>query len=130
VSAPTFPDFWNVLGLEVVSTDAREIVVASRVPDWVVTPFATVHGGALAMIFDTVLAMAIVRQLERPEDRVATHQLSVSYASFTTERELRCHARVASLTRTVGVAEGELVERGGKLVAKALGTFGVRRTGA
>ena len=130
MNPPAFPDFWKVLGLDIVSADDRELVVDSHVPDWIVTPFTTVHGGALAMIFDTVLAMAIARRLESPDDRVATHQLAVSYAAFTTERHLRCHARVASLTRTVGVAEGELVELGGKLVAKALGTFGVRRTGA
>jgi serine/threonine-protein kinase len=40
---------------------------------------------------------------------------------------LRCHAKLASLTRTVAVAEGDVRDESDRLVAKALGTFGVRR---
>ena len=98
-----------------------------RCPDWTISPFGTVHGGALAMCFDTALAVAIARRLDGPEDRIATHQLSVSYAAFTTDRTLRCHARLVSLARTVAVAEGELRDQTGRLIAKALGTFGVLR---
>jgi uncharacterized protein (TIGR00369 family) len=122
------PDFWQMLGLAVVDVgdddDARFEVTC---PDWVMSPFGTVHGGALSMIFDTTLAVAIARRLSPPEDRIATHQLTVSYASFTSERRLACRTRIVSLARTVAVAEGEILEPGGKLVAKALGTFGVRR---
>jgi acyl-coenzyme A thioesterase PaaI-like protein len=40
---------------------------------------------------------------------------------------LRCHARIVSLGRTVAVAEGEIRDATETVVAKALGTFGVRR---
>ena len=122
-----FPDFWRALGLAIVSAGDDEAVLEMTCPDWVMSPFGTVHGGALSMLFDTALAVAIARRVCGPEDRIATHQLSVSYASFTTERVLRCHARLVSLTRTVAVAEGEVRDGAGTLVAKALGTFGVRR---
>ena len=80
----------------------------------------------IATLFDTGLAVAIARRLD-PEDRVATHNLNVTYVAFTRERSLRCQARVVSLRRTVAVADGEVVAADGTLVAKALGTFGVRR---
>ena len=122
-----FPDFWRALGLAIVSTGDDEAVLEMTCPDWVMSPFGTVHGGALSMLFDTALAVAIAGRLAGPEDRIATHQLSVSYAAFTTDRVLRCHARLVSLTRTVAVAAGEVRDGTGTLVAKALGTFGVRR---
>jgi len=122
-----FPDFWHAIGLRIVSTEAREVVLEMDVPDWLMSPFGAVHGGAVAMLLDTALAMAIHRELDGPNDRVATHQLAVTYVSFATERPLRCHARRVSLSRTVAVAEGEVQAPGGTLVAKALGTFAVRR---
>ena len=68
----------------------------------------------------------IARHLE-PADRIATHNLNVTYVAFTRDRVLRCHARVVSLRRTVATAEGEVIAGDGVLVAKALGTFGLRR---
>jgi uncharacterized protein (TIGR00369 family) len=120
-------DFWQALGIRIVSTGDDEAVVEMDAPEWTVSPFGAVHGGAVAMLFDTALPVAIARRLAGPEDRIATHQLSVSFAAFTTERRLTCRSRVVSLTRTVAVAEGEVRDSTGKLVAKALGTFGVRR---
>ena len=122
-----YPDFWVALGLTIASTGDDEAVVEMRAPDWAISPFGTVHGGAISMFCDTALAVAIARRLAGPEDRIATHQLTISYASFTTDRVLRCHAKLASLTRTVAVAEGEVRDDSDRLVAKALGTFGVRR---
>jgi len=121
------PDFWRALGLTIVETGEDTAVLEMASPDWAMSPFGTVHGGAISMFCDTALAVAIARRLDGPEDRIATHQLSVSYAAFTTERVLRCHARVVSLTRTVAVADGEVRDATGRLIAKALGSFGIRR---
>jgi uncharacterized protein (TIGR00369 family) len=127
VIEPAYPQFWMTLGLVVVTREPGETIVDVEVPDRMMSPFGAVHGGALAMVFDTVLAVAVASGLESLEDRVATHQLSVSYAAFTRERRLRCTARTSSLRRTVAVAEGEIHDSTGTLIAKALGTFGVRR---
>ncbi len=99
-------------------------------PDWAISPFGTVHGGAISMFCDTALAVAIARRVSGPGDRIATHQLTVSYAAFTRDRLLRCRARIVSLARTVAVAEGDVQDASGTIVAKALGTFGVRRGAA
>lgn len=120
------PGFWKVLGFAIEQADETQAVLRMDVPDALLSPFGTVHGGVIATLFDTGLAVAIARRLE-PEDRIATHNLNVTYVAFTRDRVLRCRARVVSLGRTVGVAEGEVTAADGALVAKALGTFGVRR---
>jgi len=120
------PGFWNLLGFTIECADEAEAVLRMDVPETLLSPFGTVHGGVIATLFDTGLAVAIARRLE-PEDRIATHNLNVTYVAFTRDRVLRCRARVVSLRRTVAVAEGEVAVADGTLVAKALGTFGVRR---
>ncbi len=121
------PEFWKAFGLCIASVNDGEATLEMDVPDWAMSPFGAVHGGAISMFFDTALAVAIVSRLSGPADRVATHHLSVSYASFTGERRLIARTRVVSLTRTVAIADGEVCDASGKLIAKAVGTFGVRR---
>lgn len=121
------PDFWKALGLSIETGEGSEAVVRMDVPDALMSPFGTVHGGIIATLFDTGLAVAVARHLDPPGDRVATLDLHVSFVSFTRARVLRCHARLVSLRRRIAVAEGEVVADDGTLVAKALGTFDVKR---
>jgi len=116
----------RVLGLAIDHADEEEAVLRMDVPETLLTPFGTVHGGVIAVLFDTALAVAIARRLPAP-NRIATHNLNVSYVAFARDRLLRCRAWVVSLRTTVALAEGEVRDGAGRLVAKALGTFGVRR---
>jgi uncharacterized protein (TIGR00369 family) len=122
----SLPPFMTLLGLGIERADEHEAVVRMDVPDALMSPFGAVHGGAIAALFDTGLAMAIARRLAAT-DRIATHNLNVTYVAFSREPLLRCRARVVSLRKAVAVAEGEVVTEAGTLVAKAIGTFGVRR---
>jgi uncharacterized protein (TIGR00369 family) len=122
----SLPPFMTLLGFGIERADEHEAVVRMDVPDALMSPFGAVHGGAIAALFDTGLAMAIARRLAAA-DRIATHNLNVTYVAFSRETLLRCRARVVSLRKAVAVAEGEVVTEAGTLVAKAIGTFGVRR---
>ncbi len=121
------PAFMDALGFEIERSEKDGIVLRMAVPDDLMSPFGQVHGGAIAALFDTGLAVAVHRHLAL-EDRVATHSLSISYVAFSAEQLLRCHARVVRVANAVATAEGEVMTGSGKLVAKALGTFGVRRS--
>jgi uncharacterized protein (TIGR00369 family) len=120
------PDFMRALGLSIESTDEDGAIMRMDVPADLMSPFGAVHGGVVATLLDTALAVAIHRRLE-PGDRIATHNLNVTYVAFSRERVLRCRTRVVSLRTAVAHAEGEVVTEGGLLIAKGLGTFGVRR---
>lgn len=123
------PEFMAALGMSIERADEREAVVGLDVPEALMSPFGQVLGGLVAALFDTALAVAIARHLE-PADRIATYNLNVTYVAFSRERRLLCRARLVSLRRSVAVAEGEVSDTSGALVAKALGTFGVRRARA
>jgi uncharacterized protein (TIGR00369 family) len=120
------PDFMRALGLAIERADEAEAVLRMDVPADLMSPFGAVHGGIVAALLDTALAVAIHRQVE-PGTRIATHNLNVSYIAFSRERVLLCRTRVVSLRTAVAHAEGEVVTESGTLVAKALGTFGIRR---
>jgi len=120
------PGFIEAFGMTIEHADADEAVVRMDVPDMLMSPFGAVTGGAVATLFDTALAIAINCRLE-PSGRIATHNLNVTYVAFSREQRLLCRARVVSLRKVVAVAEGEVTRADGTLVAKALGTFGVRR---
>lgn len=117
--------FWELLGIGIEAASPDEAVLRMDVPDALMSPFGAVLGGVIATLFDTALAIAVARQVT-PEHRIATHNLNVTYVAFSRERQLRCRARVVSLRRSVAVAEGEVTTGDGTLIAKALGTFGVR----
>jgi acyl-CoA thioesterase len=118
--------FWQVLGLSIERTSADEAVLRMDVPEALLSPWGQVHGGVLATLIDTGMAVAVAHRVDS-EDRIATHNLNVSYVAFADDRVLRCRARVLSLRRTVAIAEAEVVTAGGTLVAKAVATFGLRR---
>ena len=120
------PRFMEVLGLTVERADAEEVRVRMDVPDALMSPFGAVHGGFVAALLDTTFGVALHRRLE-PADRIATHSLNVAYVAFSREQLLFCRARVVSLRKAVAIVEGEVSTGDGTLVAKALGTFGVRR---
>jgi len=123
------PAFMQALGIAVERGDADEAVVRMDVPDALMSPFGQVLGGMVVALCDTALGVAVARRLE-PADRIATHNLNVTYVAFSRERRLVCRARVVSLRRAVAVAEGAVTAGDGALLAKVIGTFGVRRHAA
>jgi len=86
------PGFWELLGFAIEHADESGAVLRMDVPEALLSPFGTVHGGVIATLFDTGLAVAIARRLD-PEDRIATHNLNVTYVAFTRDRVLRCRAQ-------------------------------------
>ena len=120
------PGLWGVFGITIERADETGVVLRMDVPDSLMSPFGQVFGGAVAALFDTGLAVAIARQVGA-DDRIATLNLNVGYTNFTNSRVLHCATRVLSLRRTVAIVEGEITDDSGTMVAKAVGTFAVRR---
>src|SRR5438445_737682 len=110
--------------------DYRAVTRVRRLDDaYVLQPGETIHAitrERLHLPPDTGFGIALHRRLDAA-DRIATHSLNVTYVAFSREQLLICRTRVVSLRKAVAVVEGEVTTGDGTLVAKALGTFGVRR---
>ncbi len=86
-----------------------------------------VHGGVLFTLLDSALGRSILSAL--PEGRgCATVEIKVNY--FRPIQAGRVTARVVlrDLTRSLGYAEGEVVNEQGKVLARASGTFFLTET--
>jgi len=88
------PGFMELLGLTIERADAEEALVRMDVPAALMSPFGAVHGGFIAALLDTSLGIALQRRLG-PADRIATHNLNVTYVAFSREQLLFCRTRRA-----------------------------------
>lgn len=85
-----------------------------------------VHGGVLAALADTALAMAIFTRLP-PAAWISTVEMKINYLAPHQRGRLRADARVLRQGKRLAVGEVEIRNSAGKLVAKSLLTYSIRR---
>ena len=80
------------------------------------------HGGVLFTLLDTALGRSILNHL--PAGRgCATVEIKVNYFRPVQRGRITARARMRELTRSLGYAEGEVLNEEGKVLARASGTF-------
>lgn len=84
-----------------------------------------VHGGALAALLDTALGCAVISTLEAGWG-MATTSLAVQFLRGSQGGELRAQGRVVRRGGAVAFAAGEILDRHGRTVATAQGTWSLR----
>jgi len=80
------------------------------------------HGGAIASLIDTAVALAIAGVSE-PGDRFTTVELKVNYLSPIRTGRAIADARLIKTGRRIIVADCDVSDSSGKLAAKALVTY-------
>jgi len=103
-------------GRTVVSLDVRHELTNS----WEVA-----HGAVVMALLDTSMGMA-ARSANRHAHGVMTVDISVNFLSGGSGK-LTAEGRVLRSGRSLVFCEGEVRDEAGELVAKALGTFKLRR---
>ena len=81
-----------------------------------------IHGGVLATLADTALAMAIFTRLPE-QTRISTVEMKINYLAPHKRGRLRAEARVLHQGKRLAMGEVEIRNPMGKLVAKSLLTF-------
>lgn len=116
----------NHFGFRLVRAQRGRAVFRMRVLELHKQVHRVVHGGVVAMLADTAGGFASF--LAAPEgSRVATIEMKINFMEAVADGEIQADARVLRLGRTTSVVDCEVTDRKGKLVAKALMTFSVRR---
>src|SRR5215213_8979869 len=80
------------------------------------------HGGAMASLIDTAVAMAIV-SVSEPEDRFTTVELKINYLAAVRDGRVTADARIIRDGRRIIVAECDAFDSNGRLAAKGLLTY-------
>jgi uncharacterized protein (TIGR00369 family) len=80
------------------------------------------HGGSIAAVIDSAMALAIMPMLAENE-RTTTVDLTIHYLRPLTEGTARASARVVRAGKRVITVSADLVDHQGKLAATAISTY-------
>ncbi len=117
--------YWHLLGIELV--EVKEGLARVRMPfrPELQQGYGAMHGGALASLADSSMAVALISLVE-PGQRVYTVEMKVNYLSAVLGGQVVAEARIVQKGRSLAVGETHIRDEGGMLVAVGLATFAIR----
>ncbi len=119
----------KLLGFELEAAEAGRAVLRMRVRPRHKQIHGVVHGGILAALADTAGGLATYLMLPRGT-RLATVEIKINYLEPVDQGTIRAEAHVLRKGRNFAVVDCEVLDRTGRLAAKALMTFSVGPTDA
>jgi acyl-CoA thioesterase len=114
--------FPRLLGIEIDSMENGTARLGVEVTEKLLQLAGIMHGGAIATLIDTAVAMAIVSASE-PNSKFTTVELKVNYLRPLKEGRVVAEARLIQNGRRIIVAECDVFDAQGKLSAKGLLTY-------
>jgi uncharacterized protein (TIGR00369 family) len=114
--------FAKLLGIEIESIEPGHAVLTMEIREELKRNGGIAHGGAIATLIDSAMAMAIVPLL-REGERTTTVDLTIHYLRPLSERSARASARVVRAGRRIITVSAELFDADEKLAATALSTY-------
>ena len=113
----------RLLGIEIVSLERGEAVLALDVRPELTRMAGILHGGALASLMDSASAFAVLTVIE-PGAHTVTVDLTLHFLRPVSEGRVEARARVVRAGRRVVTVSMEAAAAAtGKLVASALTTY-------
>ena len=114
--------FPRLLGIEIDSIEPGCARLSVEVTEQLRQLAGVMHGGAIATLIDTAVAMAIVGASE-PHARFTTVELKVNYLRPLKAGRVVAEARLLQDGRRIVVADCDVFDAQGKLAAKGLLTY-------
>ena len=114
--------FAKLLGIEVDSVEPGHAVLSMQLRHEHMRNNAIAHGGVIATLIDSAMAIAIMALLEENE-RTVTVDLTIHYLRPVPEGSAKASARVVRAGRRVVTVSAELFDGQGKLAATAISTY-------
>ncbi len=114
--------FAKLLGIEVDSVEPGHAVLSMKLRDDLMRNNGIAHGGAIATLIDSAMAIAIMAELAEGE-RTVTVDLTIHYLRPISEGTARASARVVRAGKRVITVSAELFDHNEKLSATAISTY-------
>jgi len=115
------PPVAKLIGIEVKRIEGGESLMWMDVEERHSNPMGTVHGGILCDIADAAMGTAFFSTLEVGES-FTTLELKINFLRPFWTGRITARGRVVQRGRTVGMAECDLEDEQGRLIAKASST--------
>ena len=114
--------FAKLLGIEIDSVEPGHAVLSMTLRPEHMRNDAIAHGGVIATLIDSSMAIAIMAMLAEKEHTV-TVDLTIHYLRPVAEGLARASSRVVRAGRRVITVSAELFDAEGKLAATAISTY-------
>ncbi|MBP1697611.1 MAG: thioesterase superfamily protein [Deltaproteobacteria bacterium] len=118
--------YYQLLGMEIMEIKEGESKIQMPFKQGLTHPYRIVHGGAIASLADSGVAMALISLVE-PKDRIATIEFKINFFAPVSKGDLEAHAKIIHKGSKTAVGEVEVKNEEGKLVAKVIATYSIRR---
>jgi uncharacterized protein (TIGR00369 family) len=115
------PPVAELLGIELVEAGDGRCTMKLEAGQQHSNPMGTLHGGVVGDVADAAMGMAFFSTLE-PGESFATLELKINFLRPFWTGTLLAHGRVVHRGRTVGMAECDVVDERGRLIARASST--------
>ena len=119
--------FAALLGMEAIDTGVGWFEVGLDIELWHTQHDGIVHGGTVASLADTAVALAALT-LIKSEERVVTIEFKINFLRPARHGRLVCRGQVLRAGRSVTVSEAEVFALDGDtrtLIAKAMATIAI-----
>ena len=117
----TFAPVEDVVGFKLIAQDSGRAVVLFTPTSRHVNPMGTLHGGILCDIADAAMNAAYLTTLQDGET-FTTLEMKINYLKPVWRSKLRAEGWVVKAGRTIGLAECDIYDDNGSLVARATST--------
>ena len=115
-------NFWKHIGMTtVVGVDGKtriQLTVNENLKQF----YGNLHGGVTAALIDSAIAVAVNQQLD-PGEGASTVEIKINYLSSISEGTLWGEGKVIKKGRNIVVAQGEIKNDAGKILAIGTATF-------
>lgn len=119
--------YYRLLGMEIKEIKEGESKIGMPFKQDLTHPYGIVHGGAIASLADSAVAMALI-DLVGPRDRITTIEFKINFVASVDKGELEAHAKIIHKGSKTAVGDVEVVNEQGKLVAKLVATYSIQRS--
>jgi len=114
--------YYRLLEMKVLEIRKGKSVIQMPFRKKLTHPYGIVHGGAIASLADSAVAMALIG-LVKPSDRITTIEFKINFFTSISQGKLRAQAKIIYKGFKTAVGDVEVSNEGGKLVAKVIATY-------
>jgi len=118
--------YYRLLGMEVTEIKEGESKIQMPFKEGLTHPYGTMHGGAIASLADSSVAMALISLVE-PKDRIATIEFKINFFVPVSKGRLEADAKIIHKGSKTAVGDVEVKNEKGRLVARVIATYSIRK---
>lgn len=119
--------YYHLLGMRLIELGRGESRFRMEVDGRHLNAGGVVHGGALASLVDAAMGVALATLLDPGKERPVTAEMKVNFLCAVRRGLLEARGWVVQRGQTLALAEAEVFNGEGRLAAKSMGTFMMRR---